>query len=260
MDRFESITSYLSTFDIRVNIMENIANQEQWLAGEREPKLLFKYKKIATVLDLSRLVYSIKHNKIYLPEASNLNDSLEGMGTVLVGDMLENEQQVRDKFRILALSESCFSPVMWSHYADNRRGICLCFKKGNRFDINNTSAFKEAERIDYVTERNMFSSDTYQAIRDNLNCKNNDWSYEREWRIIKETTDEYMCYNSNDLACIIFGEKTDEMSKELIKNTFPHIAFYSIESDPQKYRLVMRNLVTHISIDSVEALFNDINT
>lgn len=239
--------------------MEDVFCKEQWIVAESEPKLLFKYKKIATVLDLSRLCDSLKQNKIYFSKPSGLNDSLEGLGTELLDGAHENKE-IRDGFRVLALSESCFSPVMWSHYADNRSGICLGFRKGSSLDVNNTSAFKEAEPVKYVSARNEFSSDTHQATANDLYYKNSDWSYEREWRIVKETNKDYIDYNSNDLACIIFGEKTDEMVKELIKNTFSNIPFYSIESDSKNYRLIMRNLATNELIDSIDVLFNDIYT
>ena len=147
---------------------------------------------------------------------------------------------------------------MWSHYADNRSGVCLGFRKGNPLDYDNSSAFKAAEKVKYVSNRNEFSSDTQQAIENDLYYKNSDWSYEREWRIIRETNENYITYNRSDLACIIFGEKTDAIIKELIKNTFSDIPFYCIESEPQKYRLVIRSLATRELIDGVDELFSDI--
>lgn len=238
--------------------MDGVMGEIEWLESESEPKLLFKYKKVTTTLDLSRFCDSLKENRIYFSKPSNLNDSMEGMGTDLIGGVAAGLETLKDSYRVLALSESCFSPVMWSHYADNRSGICLGFIKGNPFDNDNSSAFKIAEKVKYVSNRNEFSSDTKQAIENDLYYKNSDWSYEREWRIIKETNESYITYDRSDLACIIFGEKTDEIIKELIKNTFSDIPFYCVESEPKKYRLVIRNLATRELIDGVDELFSDI--
>ena len=122
-------------------------SEEQWNQAKSEPKLLFKYKKVTTTLDLSRFCDALKENRIYFSKPSNLNDSLEGMGTDLIGDAHEKFETIKDGYHVLALSESCFSPVMWSHYADNRSGVCLGFRKGNPFDNDNSSAFKTAEKV-----------------------------------------------------------------------------------------------------------------
>ena len=169
--------------------MEDMMSEEQWNKAKAEPKLLFKYKKVTTTLDLSRFCDALKENRIYFSRPSNLNDSMEGTGTNLIGGAAAGFETLKDNYRVLALSESCLSPVMWSHYADNRSGICLGFRKGNPFDNDNSSAFKTAEKVKYVSNRNEFSSDTKQAIENDLYYKNSDWSYEREWRIIKETNE-----------------------------------------------------------------------
>lgn len=231
---------------------------EQWKDEDNSPKLLFKYKKVTTILDLTRICESLKEHRIYFSKPSYLNDSMEGKGTDLIGDIGDDLEKVRCDYRVLALSETCFSPVMWSHYADNRSGICLGFKKGNRLDINNNSSFKEAIKVNYVDGRKEFSADINQAVENDLTYKNKDWTYEREWRIIKQTEEDYMSYNSTDLACIVFGEKTPKMIKKLIMNTFTDVPFYCVESVQKKYCLAIRNLATQKLISNEEELFNDI--
>lgn len=44
--------------------MDGVMGEIEWLESESEPKLLFKYKKVTTTLDLSRFCDSLKENRI----------------------------------------------------------------------------------------------------------------------------------------------------------------------------------------------------
>ena len=111
---------------------------KDWAEAEVEPKLLFKYKSVAQTLDFDRLCEGLKNNWLFFPTIAQLNDSLEGRGTrILCSDTEVYETPVADKYRVLSLSATCFSPVMWSHYADNRKGVALGFYKGNSQDPGN---------------------------------------------------------------------------------------------------------------------------
>lgn len=81
------------------------------------------------------------------------------------------------------LSEVRDSILMWSHYANEHKGICIGFDTSK-------SMFKLAWQVEYLNEfpvvsRPSDSNDT--LLKKTLLSKAACWAYEKEWRIIKRT-------------------------------------------------------------------------
>lgn len=242
--------------DLEIEELE--ANQQNlWEKCEQEPKLLFKYKSIALAKDFARIYDCIKLNYLYFPTVEKLNDSLEGIGTkILLKNTEQFESEKKNEYHVLALSENCFSPVMWTHYSSNRSGVCLGFFKGNPLDSTNDSAFRDARRVYYVDKRSAFSSDEEMAVERDLFYKNSDWSYEKEWRIVKKTDENEFRYHESDLACAIFGEKADRVLKECIRTINPKLRFYEVHYDAQHYCLYLSNNTAKLY--TIQELYDDI--
>ncbi len=217
-----------------------------WESAEKEPKLLFKYKSVEYSLDLQRLLDGLKNNYLYLPTVRKLNDSLEGKGThFILNDSSVFESEKANEYRILSLSATCFSPVMWAHYADNRKGICLGFYRGNRLDCRNKSVFQCAEKVVYENSRKVFSCDEKSAVCDDLLHKRTDWAYEQEWRIIRDADycmkePDHFIYDEEDLACIILGEKVLNCVVETIQAAIKGVPLYRVACDAEGYRLILK--------------------
>ena len=122
------------------------------------------------------------------------------------------------------MTDDCCSPQLWAHYGGTYTGVCLCF----RADDN----FKCAQKIDYLKEMPIVEniSDDYdddneerfqQLIQENWLRKEKGWSYEKEWRIIKRTNDDYFDFSPNELVGIIFGYKMEEDLKSFICSWLP---------------------------------------
>lgn len=98
--------------------------------------------------------------------------------------------EFRQSTGISCLSELCDSSLMWSHYANCHRGICVEY---DLFEINKQLQFTPVPVI-YSTEGTSFSlSDPeqidYEAARffvTAVTSKSEDWAYEKEWRIIRD--------------------------------------------------------------------------
>lgn len=84
--------------------------------------------------------------------------------------------------RIYCLTPFPKNTLMWSHYADSHRGICIEFDKNN-------DVISKARPIRYTKE---FRALTAKSIMDDpfqvVLTKAMDWCYEREWRIIGSFT------------------------------------------------------------------------
>lgn len=230
----------------------------EWEDAEKDPRLLFKFKSIEKTIDLIRILDGIKNGYIFFPSVDLLNDSLEGQGTFRYregGKSSHESSEVKD-YRVLSFTENCFSPVMWSSYGGDRAGVCLGYFKGNHLCIDNDSPLKDAERVSYDIERKIWCSDEDSAIRSDLLHKRTDWSYEKEWRLIRYKGEERLIIEDRFLACIIVGEKTDEYVKEILSFYAPTKPIYTTHCDEINYCLnVSRN---DISFKNVDELYEDI--
>jgi hypothetical protein len=115
-----------------------------------------------------------------------------------------------------SVSVCCFSDkkdnlVMWSHYADNHKGICLQFMNGR--DI-----FKGAFKVNYESEypKVNFFDPLIDIIDSLLLTKSKHWEYEDEYRIILEQPKGNKAFAEDILIGIIFGCQMDAAQKEYV--------------------------------------------
>lgn len=99
---------------------------------------------------------------------------------------------MRESTAISCFSEEYDSILMWSHYANRHKGICVCY---DPFDI--MAAEKCLFPVWYKKEKvNPYIHDEKQGIRINDRIKeifvqkSPEWSYEKEWRTIQITMTE----------------------------------------------------------------------
>ena len=181
----------------------------------------------------------------------------------LVHRELRKLQQVFDGYKtnmgIACFSESDDSLLMWAHYADNHRGMCVEYELPK---IASLLKFSPVPII-YATERVSFDSLTLENPRydatnvfiKSITTKSPEWAYEKEWRIIRD-----------NVAC---GDKWDEEKKGALLDTVSprsislgcavehdfedavkeycttyKISLYKMEKDPYLYRLNKKALIT----------------
>lgn len=123
-------------------------------------------------------------------------------------------EYVRD-VGILCLSETGSCPVMFYHYADAHRGICMRFR-------TNSGYFAMAESVSYGTdypEIDYFAADDGSEFERIFLRKYKSWSYEREWRVVDfsnkypDKTSRLLEYESHLLDSVIFGYLMSEEEK-----------------------------------------------
>jgi hypothetical protein len=82
---------------------------------------------------------------------------------------------------VLCVSTKHDDILMWSHYGDSHRGICLEFDGAAPF-------MRHAQKIKYSNERvpiNPYSDGHEVMMEKSLLVKSNHWSYESEWRLLR---------------------------------------------------------------------------
>jgi hypothetical protein len=121
----------------------------------------------------------IKHRRIKISEIDKLNDPFElwcsAQDNPKVRHALRDwKHQMARLYGMLCFCPSCSNPVLWSHYADKHRGMCL------GFDISQNGLLK---KVRYVTKRTQLPVRPAEAdMHELLFTKYHDWSYEEELR------------------------------------------------------------------------------
>ena len=91
-------------------------------------------------------------------------------------------EQMDRRYRMYCLSTRPDCPLMWGHYADHHRGVCL------EFNVR-TPDFCQAIQVDYSSEYPQFSLADGTDISP-FHSKSADWSYEQEYRLIAQEASE----------------------------------------------------------------------
>ena len=198
------------------------------------PKFVYKYKSLATIEDMVRLLDIIENNRIYLPLYRQLNDPLEGQ--VLDIDipgycgksmsLAADEEDValsdiKEQYRVLSLARSAVEPQLWTHYANAYCGVCLCFRVGE--------SFRDIRPVNYCKKRQFaYPGDSYDyeiienLVMDSFFMKKDAWSYEKELRIVKKIEQgDYLEFKASELCGIIIGHNTSREISSFLRKHIP---------------------------------------
>ena len=256
----KEIISYLleNEFYIYVEILKKISiriNSISILDKEFEKKLKekFRFKLVEQdifrkmkKIDYENLYYmckginkytieSLVNKGVYKNNVDNFNDPfdpyLKKYNTILNDEC--------KKIKVTCFSEKDDNLLLWAHYADNHRGLCLGYKLNHELDKTSFDKviYKEIE-TEFIEIRKLKQGNFGKYIYDNVELKENiltlkelylrkhrDWAYENEYRLVHfdiNNTDPY--YKNLELKEIIFGMNTPnsdiELIKEIVKNTY----------------------------------------
>jgi len=120
----------------------------------------------------------LKRRQIKLSKIDELNDPFElwcsaQEDKATRAALRRSKNEMAQFYGVLCFSRRWHNPVLWSHYADSHRGICLGFEVDDRF-------FK---RVSYVNKRTPLHLPlTEKKVKQILFSKYRDWSYEEEFR------------------------------------------------------------------------------
>lgn len=135
----------------------------------------------------------IQHRRLKIARISELNDPFEFAGVSFVNDSVRHaframKQEIDKQHGLLCFSAKWSNPVMWSHYAEKHKGLCL------GFDVVDESVGP----VSYSGRRLAVEVKQLQSprelpkdfIRKLLFTKYAHWKYEKEYRAFV-TLEEY---------------------------------------------------------------------
>jgi hypothetical protein len=143
---------------------------------------------------------------------------------------------------VYCLSERNADLLMWAHYSDGHKGICL--------EFDSTAAgtfFWEAARVAYQEEYpkvNMQDLGSPQNILAMHLTKSTHWSHEREWRIVKfgdEGGPGDYAFQPSLLTGVILGARIPPADEQQVRDwvaSYPErITIYQARLDERKYQV-----------------------
>jgi hypothetical protein len=132
----------------------------------------------------------------------------------------DSVNNVRKGVRIFCLSEANDNVMMYSHYADSHRGLCIEFQVQNDpfFELLNCVSYPEK-----IPQVHPFDGDKFRTQAEivdfEIRTKSISWSYEKEWRIIKQEPDpSFYNFGPNVLTALIFGFQTPQEDRFLVED------------------------------------------
>lgn len=170
-----------------------------------------------------------------------------------IKDLLDKEVGAKG---VLSLSATWSSPLMWSHYGDQHRGICI------EYDTTEVP-HPNLGPVNYQSPRSVKASDLSRWKFDNsaeagrriyntyFFAKSPQWKYEREWRDVSETSG--VAPTSFRVTAIYFGLRCDiAVISTIVRllSSEQQIGFYGIYPLDDSFRLRRRR----VNEDEVAAL------
>lgn len=148
-------------------------------------------------------------------------------------------KETNEELGILCLTCSNSNELMWAHYADSQRGVCLEFDLGRSL---NTFCFPK--RVEYDDEPKRFNyirawiERNDSKVIEPIYHKSAVWSYEEEYRVVRINGAGLVPFNKAALRSICFGIDTPEdvigeIKQLCLDNGFEHVEFRKNTLNPE---------------------------
>jgi len=130
---------------------------------------------------------------------------------------LQDIRDTRNRIGVFCLTEVSDDILMWSHYADQHRGICLEFTLSSQEHIDFFAQASEIKYQDSFPEVNPFTRSppgkklTLMALR-----KSTRWKYEKEWRILKVDGPGKETLPPRLITSVILGARISPDNRQLV--------------------------------------------
>jgi len=233
--------------DVSLDVLEKVACQLIRMKSEKELSSMTKRFKFNDS-ESERKISSLSESDVlsFLKDVnyySNENEDLEPYNYKKYRYQQAIQEEIVSVFRkgVWCLSSKYDSPLMWSHYANNHKGICI------EYDMSDVDD-GVAKKIIYGGSRNLKVSLIEQWLDTGkmpneiedvcMLTKSRDWRYESEWRLFGKIGVEGI---EPSMKSVIFGMNCKETTIALIINAFlgfrREIKFWKISNIGDGFKL-----------------------
>lgn len=319
INKFYSLIRKLEEFkgkDISPERVEKYVNDIFDTLDATMPKYLYKFRDVKEMH-----INSLREEKLYLSKPTAFNDPTESIAYVDPDEMVKyvfqfpNDAPVfkesededynyilkrtdllntglsyiqlnRERVKILCLSETIDSPLMWSHYASEHKGFairysteiidipeckncdkckrCICRRPGKPIfpviykDSRYNASVMAISRALYIDNNNGIDDQRYPFPLLTVLQKSKTWSYEKEWRVICDNTDS--TYFSFKPDAIFLGVRVEPQFALQLADIAKEkgISLYKMEIDyfDKEFKLKYSDWSDYSESDIVEAVNN----
>lgn len=175
---------------------EELMNNYMYLAKKYGPPM----SEVELLQDAQQMLADTARNPRYATASNAIQD--------------EHARQVRSSIGILCVSAVRNDILMWSHYADFHRGVCLEFDGAAKL-------MQHAIPVSYSKDRPLIhvtrdSKDT--ALEKSLLTKADQWRYEREWRLLRYTGGPGVVqFRPENLTGMVIGAEAASSTVDLVR-------------------------------------------
>ncbi len=136
-------------------------------------------------------VENLQKRRLKVSLLNDLNDPFELIGarilsSALRSQMYEWKNHMAGITRLLCFSKKFANPLLWSHYADKHRGICLGFEVPDDY-LNEVTYASARLGFDLEQEMKRHGGISKQHAFSLLTTKFQDWQYEEEVRMFVQS-------------------------------------------------------------------------
>ena len=192
-----------------------------------QPLSLYRYRSLNTDEQLARELSAIENNYLWCSNFECLNDPMEGAYEASL--LLEKDpgyesikKYIFEKklaLGICSFSETNDNDLMWAHYADQFKGICIAYSfedllttLGPNIDFVRLTY---SEKIHRIYRKHTSDDDVAKRI---LSTKSHRWLYEREWRLFSSKTGPLPLRARKCISYVYIGNRmTKDRKKTLMR-------------------------------------------
>lgn len=174
----------------------------------------------------------IMNEQLHSAGFDKLNDPMEGIFYYDNGvdkTIIDSIKAAKQKHKVCSLSEDFKHPLLWAHYADGFKGICIEIGIEQGYNVHEIKYMNETPKINNGSYSNL-TEESYDsfAVRA-LTRKFKEWTYEGEYRLFN-TDDSPKISSGIRVLSILFGVHTSDLYKEIISRIAPpSIKLYNTE-------------------------------
>lgn len=223
--------------------LENLKNAQIYFNAPKKFNDPYDCSLILKSLDLSE--DNLNEIRIHINknfEIKNLTENINKISDVIQCEILKYQEEILNNRGCSCFSEVNNSILMWSHYSDNHKGMCL------EFDTS-YELFSKAMKVEYgkefpsVNPLIYFKNDNIDKFKffKPILSKYKDWSYEKEWRIFHKESNKLFGYELDSLKAVYFGCNVQFVDIELVslilQSQNQNVKFYKAKKSEENYTL-----------------------
>ncbi|MDO5824126.1 MAG: DUF2971 domain-containing protein [Methanobrevibacter sp.] len=219
-------------------------------------------------LDTMKIIYETDDNINSKISFNEFNNDLSNFILGMSDDILKNGNIARKENTYLTcFSENQDIKLMWAHYTDNNKGICIKYNiKDYEYLMHVCYPIKYEDGYDYTEELSNFKEHMYKLAFDPYLRKETDWSYEKEWRLLfnheiflrnaLKLGDKYFLKLPKPSA-IYLGKRISSENKRKIFDICKkrEISLYQMEKDSREAKLYEIEILKYSEKSSENELF-----